>query len=204
MDESLFPEETLQTIHSVNQNLATVSRLWQKFYNTSGKSISNADLAIEVDKRFRQLKLLLSRIVKLEERARFNGYLVLQASMRDRSKAPNELLKSSNKIGFQIELYTETCYYLAFRLICVAAKIVGNPKIKSGSRGVILVRNQFIEHSEKNGGITTVSFGHVGPYGPQVKPGRTASQVNPYLDPGLYKNMEEMLTAISVGLPTIY
>lgn len=200
MDKELFPEETIKIIQDVNRGLKRVSKLWQEYYNTPGRIATSIELAMEVDKRFRQLKFLFAKLVKLEKQSRINGMLILRASVQDRSKAPNDLLNKDNKVGFQIELYTEACYYLAFRLVSLVAKITRKPVIKSGAKGIVLVRNLLIEHSDKLGGITTVSFGHVGQFGAQVKPGRVAGEENGYHDRGLYKNLEEMLTSISRGI----
>lgn len=89
----------------------------------------------------------------------------------------------------RIEIYTYSFYYLSFRVYDVLRNVT---KLGVNAPGIITVRNHLMEHPEgKDSRILSYGFGHIGPYGPIVKPGRNQNEKQIHVDKGLYFNAKE-------------
>lgn len=196
MNKEFFPSETLDIIKRVRRLFSKCMRLWS-VYVSSGKAGDNTDLAQEAAKRLKQAKYLFDRVVSLEDQSRKSVPAMFMEIRSRPDGVPQKALRKDSKIAFKTELYTESAYYHSARLVDLVHFITKDKRVKRSSKGITMVRNNLIEHSQTSKEkVTSISFGHVGPYGPQVKPARPSHQVNTYHDPGLYKNLEEMLVAI--------
>gem|GEM_PF-3660074 len=87
------------------------------------------------------------------------------------------------------EIYTYSFYYLAFRVYDILRTVA---KLGISAPGIITVRNHLMEHPEgKSSRILSDGFGHIGPQGPVVKPGRNQNEKPIHMDKGLYFNAKE-------------
>jgi hypothetical protein len=179
-------------------------RYWDKMARESVPGF-NEDLAIEVNKRLKQLAWLYKLIARRESKC-------LELTLREhrrRDRLRKELGITSGSITFQhtrdsrkidrlmfeIELYTESFYYLAHRM----SKILQHPSkplpgLQSFEcKGVRDARNKLLEHVEKKDSkIFAQSFGVGGEDGPTLKIDREPGQENLFLDKGIRTNAQEM------------
>lgn len=165
----------------------------------------NLHLAMEVQKRLEQLDYLYKKVMKrhlkcmrlvwIEQR---NLEPVMQLARETgasvRYKRSDEKIEI-NKLMFEIELLTESFYYMAFRmrqLLKHNSKPL--PELhKFECVGVRNVRNKLIEHPEEKGsGVILQSFGVGGEQGPTLKVERPAGQENIFPDAGLKANSTEI------------
>lgn len=165
----------------------------------------NLDLGIEVKKRLEQLDYLYNmimdkhtrcmRLVWREQRRRepflqrareTGGSIRIQKSDDSRE---------IDKLVFEIEVHTESLYYLAGRMRTV---LVHRSKPLPGlnsfdCEGARNVRNKLLEHAEaQDSRIFKQTFGVGGEEGPQIKVERPAGQENIFPDAGLEANATEI------------
>lgn len=96
------------------------------------------------------------------------------------------------------EIYTYSFYYLAFRVYDILRTVT---KLGISAPGIVIVRNHLMEHPEgKNSRILSYGFGHIGPNGPVVKPGRNQDEKPIHMDKGLYFNAKEFETNLLKSL----
>lgn len=179
--------------------------LFDKYYqkmvllNTPGL---NADLAQETRKRIEQLNFLYQLIN--EKQLRYfdlHWRLVGDGSLGEKIKKAggsitvvgSEEMKEMKDLMFEIELYTESFYYLAGRMYTILKKGF-LPGLKSfeciGARDV---RNKLLEHADgKQSQVYIQSFGLGGDQGPTLKIERPTGQAHIFPDAGLYANAEEI------------
>jgi len=92
------------------------------------------------------------------------------------------------------EIYTYSFYYLAFRVYDILRTVT---KLGVSAPGIVTVRNHLMEHPEgKSSRILSYGFGHIGPHGPIVKPGRNQNEKPIHMDKGLYNNAKEFQTSL--------
>lgn len=169
----------------------------------------NRDLAMEVRERLEQLDYIVERARDLEHqvglpRRKFmESYEAEQKAAVEHCREPSmaainiditeDEKQQMSKASFELQLFTETFYYFAFR----TRQILQNPKAGvlglSGfeCKGVRDVRNKLIEHVEgKDSQIFIRSFASGGLGGPIIKGPRYDGQHH-FQDAGLYTNAEE-------------
>lgn len=96
------------------------------------------------------------------------------------------------------EIFTYSFYYLAFRVYDILRTVT---KLGVSAPGIVTVRNHLMEHPEgKSSRILSYGFGHIGPYGPTVKPGRNQNEKPIHMDNGLYHNAKEFETSLLKSL----
>lgn len=197
----LFPEESINLITEVTKALQDTRKLWEHYKNTKKwKEQYFYDLANEVSKRLTQIELILNKIVEYEDISRLIGQKVLLFSLQKPTQVPSDLLNEESKITTEVELLTESFYYISFRMISTISLILDKLHIKKRSKGILFVRNLLIEHPEKTSQIYTLSFANISPTGPLIKNARSKNDKGVYQDPGLYLNIKEMLNEIKIGL----
>jgi hypothetical protein len=97
-----------------------------------------------------------------------------------------------HRMGLPIELYGETFYYFAFRLRQVLRGIEGWDTFEA--EGVRNVRNQLIEHADKDRGVMHRTFAFDIPQGFISKPfGGSPGRI---IDKGLYPNAKELVQSL--------
>jgi hypothetical protein len=95
-------------------------------------------------------------------------------------------------------IFTYSFYYLAFRVYDILRTVT---KLRVSAPGIVTVRNHLMEHPEgKSSRILSYGFGHIGPYGPTVKPGRNQNEKPIHMDKGLYHNAKEFETSLLKSL----
>lgn len=162
----------------------------------------NGDLALEVKKRLQQLDFLYANIE--DKQIRYNDLhlkMMGDGSLEKRIKAAGgyltivgcEELSEMRHLMFEIEMYTESFYYLAGRMYTILKKgfLPGLESFKCiGARDV---RNKLLEHADgKQSQIYIQSFGIGGDQGPTLKIERPQGQEMIFPDAGLYANTEEI------------
>jgi len=165
----------------------------------------NLHLAMEVEKRLEQLDYLYKKIMKKHSRCmklvwieQRNLQPVMQLARETGASVTYQRSDEKieiNKLMFEIELLTESFYYLAFRMRQLL-KHNSKPLPELNSIkcvGVRNVRNKLIEHPEEKGsGVILQSFGVGGEQGPTLKVERPAGQENIFPDAGLKANATEL------------
>ena len=162
----------------------------------------NDDLALEVKKRLEQLSFLYCKIEgkqlryfdldrkvygdgSLEQQIKNAGGPIIVVGSDERS----EMLE----LMFEIELYTESFYYLAGRMYTILKKrfLPGLETFQCvGARNV---RNKLLEHADgKESQVYVQSFGIGGDQGPTLKIKRPEGQETIFPDAGIYANAEEI------------
>lgn len=184
--------------------------------DAKGEPDFNRSLGSEVRKRLEQLDFIVSRVKQLEVEAtaafsRFRAEFEEHARIADEYDGhPNppalppltritaEEFAIRHKATFEMELLTETFYYLAGRVRTIA-KHSENPLPGLSSfecAGVRNTRNKLLEHPEgKDSKVHMLSFAWGAPRGPVVKAIRWADQAEIFPDKGLYENAEEFRTS---------
>jgi hypothetical protein len=108
-------------------------------------------------------------------------------------------LNEYSTLLFEAEYYVETFYLIAFRVREILKK-KNNGKylfheLKTfESKGVCNVRNHFIEHPEKHGGVLPQSFGIGSDVGPILKSVFTKNDQPQSMDKGMWLNIREFKT----------
>lgn len=162
----------------------------------------NADLAQETRKRIEQLNFLHLMINEKQHRYfDLHWRLIGDGSLEEKIKKAggsitvvgSEEMKEMKDLMFEIELYTESFYYLAGRMYTILKKGF-LPGLKSfeciGARDV---RNKLLEHADgKQSQVYIQSFGLGGDQGPTLKIERPTGQSHIFPDAGLYANAEEI------------
>lgn len=169
----------------------------------------NSDLAIEVRKRIEQLNYLFNMIKEKDDK-----HMKL---VWDTGSVPLDLRDFVEKAGdsdttvmaekryemkmlmFEIEMYTESFYYLAGRMRTILRNHSEPlPKLKSFEcEGARNVRNKLLEHAEgKDSRVFVQNFGIDGELGPILKAGRPEGQEDVFPDAGLYVNAKEIKSSL--------
>ena len=180
-------------------------KYWHKMA-AENRAKFNLDLASEVRKRLEQLDYLYKIIIEKGERhgelsfVEFGGDLDahkekvrLAGGLITKPKSEEQF--QMDILMFEIELFTESFYYLAHR----TKVILTNEKFPFPGLelfecvGVRDARNQLIEHPEKkkHSQVFTQNFGLIGDQGPTLKPDRPEGQENIFPDAGLEANTLE-------------
>lgn len=166
--------------------------------NSSGMTTMQNELYLEGHKRLEQIEFLLMKVKRLDTKLRKQIQIDLP-EMIGKDILNNQFFKKQNTYSSEIEIYTESIYYFSFRLLKVIQLLPNLKRVKAN--GINDVRNNLIEHPESKGSlITSFSFGHIGPNGPQVKPARGQNQIGEHLDSGLYINIAEFINNLDSSL----
>jgi hypothetical protein len=175
----------------------------------------NLDLALEVRKRIAQLQHLFNGIDGKHLR-----YMELTLREHRRMESLRRELKITGPVNiekseahlemeeliFEIELWTESFYYVAGRMRTILTNgskpLPGLDSFECvGARNV---RNHLLEHPEgRSSGIFTQSFGVGGDQGPTLKIERETGQENIFPDAGLWANAEEIRKNIEALLDRV-
>lgn len=178
-------------------------KYWDKM-NSENPANFNQDLAAEVKKRLEQSDYLYKVIMEKHSRSmellweenRFD-----LDSLREKirevggsvTKPKSKEQIEREKLIFEMELLTESFYYLAGRVRTAITKSKPFPSLESFEcEGVRNVRNKLLEHVEgKDSKVLFPSFGVGGEQGPTLKPYRPNGQENIFPDKGLEANATE-------------
>jgi len=173
--------------------------LFQKYHEKNQLKLTQFqnDFATESLRKLKQLQFLITKVRKVENKLRNHVNLSFQTQLP--GKIEWEQFSKQEKLCTEIEAYTECIYYLAFRTRCIFRTLPGLESFEATA--IRDVRNHLLEHSEhKDSLVTSVSFGHIGPHGPTVKPARPSHQSGIHIDRGLYKNLHEFLDNLCAAL----
>lgn len=191
------------------------NKYWDKM-NTEKPSKFNQDLASEVRKRLEQLDYLYKFIME-----KHDEYIKLSRKETNwdldaygdkiREQGGSRIIPESAehikkvKLGLEIEVFTESFYYLAHRTrVIFRNSIFPFPGLKSFEcEGVRNVRNKLLEHPEKEGKILVQNFGMGGGEGPTLKPIRPEGQENVFPDSGLIANTLEFKDTLEKLLDSV-
>src|SRR5262245_2398632 len=161
------------------------------------RKTAHSGLVNEAYKRLSQAEFIIDRVERLE---RSHDQLHVRGPRSATPKSDAAHIKRRASLVLEIELLTESFYYVTWRLRDVLRDHVPGFK-KFEATGVRTVRNELLEHPKDapNPGFT---WGNVLPRGPRIKPFgyetppvRRHPQDLPGKDPGLYANAQEMLNA---------
>jgi hypothetical protein len=100
-------------------------------------------------------------------------------------------VQDDSDINFEIVLFAEAFYNIAWRLLllCKKDRLPGLAKVKP--LGITRVRNELLVHPEETTGLVEGSFSmRLGGDGPTLKTNRPSTS-KAFSDPGLYVNAEE-------------
>ena len=139
----------------------------------------NLDLANEVCRRLKQLSFLCERIDSYEK------HFAL-VSIKD--------LQTYENVLFKLELYAECFYFVTWRICSILQHKTHNILAYLNTfeaKGVCDVRNQLIEHPEKESQIFMQSFMCGGDEGPVLKNARPVGDEFQIRDKGLWVNAGE-------------
>lgn len=158
----------------------------------------NTDIATHVSTKLEQLKYIYLKIAALEESN--NTRLRKIVKRLDAGKKPFKGSTSGlPKSSFELQLYAEVFYYVAWRLIKMLN--VHIPGFRSFECAEIrLVRNNLLEHPEKGGHIYVNTFISGGKSGPSIKGVRPEYQAKVFVDKGFYYNVGEFLEKMKTKL----
>jgi len=142
----------------------------------------NSNLSNEVHLRLRQLSFICEKLLHYEQ-------IVLrpESSKKERCK--------QTRLFDEGIVFAEAFYFIAWRIITTTNHYT-NPLpsirgLKDKAKGVVLIRNNFIEHPEKSKEkIFMVSYGW-GKDGPTLKNARPAGQTFDIKDRGFWINAQE-------------
>ena len=178
-------------------------KYWNKMDSENSANF-NQYLASEVRKRLEQLDYLYKVIMEKHERymelsrKEYGGDLdaykeKIRAAGGSIIKPKSEEKIQMDKLALEIEVFTESFYYLAHRTrVILRNSIFPFQGLKSFEcEGVRNVRNKLLEHPEKEGKILVQNFGMGGEQGPTLKPDRPEGQENIFPDAGLRANTLE-------------
>jgi hypothetical protein len=166
----------------------------------------NSDLALETKKRIEQLDYLYKKIDKKQSRymdlswEKYGDPISLERRIREAGgeltiTVPEEMRREMEELIFEIELFTESFYYLAGRMRTILRnQSEPLPGLKSFEcEGARNVRNKLLEHAEvRDSRVFVQSFGVGGDQGPVLKVTRPEGQEEVFPDPGLYANATEI------------
>ena len=130
----------------------------------------NKDLANEARRRLKQLEILMELIASMTVKEMNSRHINIPSD--------------------ELWMYVECFYYLAFRTRNVIKNL---PRLGSfDCSGIRNVRNQLLEHPEKNNSkMLTESFSWGKASGPVIKARRKEKEVRIFPDVGLYENYLE-------------
>ena len=196
-----------------------VSALFARYSHGLGKDPKfNRDLAAEVSERLNQLEYLVAHARELEEiltgpikriQAEYRGRLEdAKARGIDPQNVPPpqvsafmtpQIIQRDQRIQFELRLFTEAFYYFAGRIRTIfhnkAFPMPGMTRFDC--RGVTIVRNKLLEHSEgRDAQVSMQSFACGGPQGPVLKAMRYTGQEDIFPDKGLYVNAAEFVAEL--------
>lgn len=155
------------------------------------------DRGCELRKRLKQLSRLSEKIIsidsattaRLEQIGKLHEQAIASGKAAD---IPREWFCENLIQEEDLELYTETFYYLAFRARTLIRSFPGLSSFEA--KGIRDVRNHLLEHPEGNSsGVHINSFAHGGVCGPVIKGLRYDHQADLHKDRGLYVNLEEFI-----------
>lgn len=181
-------------------------------YNDKNQTESfNKDLASEGRRRIIQLNYIIDKVQQTDEEidrisqrhqksfgdwiryVHENGLDFSTTPAPKEIKMTKEEFDQHNKLTFELELFTEQFYYIAFRLRGIIRYLPGLRKFESP--GMRDVRNKLIEHPDKDKDsqvfIQSFQYGNK-EIGPVIKGIRYSDQVSIFPDNGLYTNAREL------------
>ena len=180
----------------------SIKAFQQYIQDWQGKESFPAYQADEAFRRLRQLKLIYSKILALEEKyltsainrfGKLSSFLQGQRQPQLHHNALDEhkmMAKMMADESDELQMYTETFYFFAWR---ARNSIITLPNLKNfDPTGINRVRNNLIEHPEQIG-VYQQAFGFGGPNGPILKNARHKGFEHLYQDKGLYLNAAEFL-----------
>lgn len=191
-----------------NKCISLFDKLYVQLDKSNAKEF-NRDAGIEVRKRLQQLNFLIDKVYELQIEGAgiqhrhgiaFSSYMEYASANNvdiTKVKVPDEIymspkeVKRLNEICFELEVNTESFYYLAGRLRALLKH--GFTVLKNFEAvGVRNVRNKLLEHTEGNDSkISIVSFAWGNSCGPVVRAIRYKEQLDVFPDGGLFLNAEE-------------
>ncbi len=154
----------------------------------------------EVDTAARELIAEVSRRLEHMQFALIEIELISKKMVEDIKNDTGETLSKFDKEyekkiweqWNQLEFFLEAFYYQTFRCAKCIEQLPGLGSFKGKYRGVTIIRNHLIEHSE-NSGMTAYSISTGGKEGPKYKNIRQAWHSQDHIDSGLYVNLSEFL-----------
>lgn len=146
--------------------------------------------AMEASKRLRQLQWIIEKVISLCAHSTEQHLQMMQMLATKPLTDPYYQHHGLAQIELldQIEIHTETFYWISHRTSAVLREMPGLRSFKAA--GARDVRNWLLEHVEKPGGSTTVGFGWGGSNGPMM-----ATNI-PGKDKGLYANAGEFFLEV--------
>lgn len=184
--------------NNVDIDFLLIRKLLRKYQNTHQSTVTTikSHFMVEVIRKVEQVKFLISKVKSTEKKLRYNlDYKNPQMMPGETRPINKRQYNIEERLGREIQVYTESCYYFAWRLIVVVRLLLG--KKSFDVKCIRDIRNLLIEHPEKgNSMITSQSFGYIGPNGPVVKPARNSFESKVVLDKGLYLNIKELTEKI--------
>jgi hypothetical protein len=170
--------------------------------NEGTRNLAREDLASEVDERLHQLAFIIQQLNDID--AQF-GQLVMVEKINESGEKEyyNAMFERDEHLRFVMRLLTESFYYFAFRIRQILQnKIHKFPHMGSfNPTGVIIVRNQLIEHPEGSGSlIFNRTFMWSKETGMHLKTGRQEWESNEFIDAGMKANANEFCEKLNQSL----
>jgi hypothetical protein len=162
----------------------------------------NEDLWTEANKRLKQLEWLYEHIFRKHSKCQelhWRENRRMERLRKDRQLTSRSIIvpqssdsRKASRLMFEIEMLTESFYYLAGRMRTLLRK-GPLPGLKSFEcEGARNVRNKLLEHPEKESQVFLQSFGVGGDKGPTLKVERPKGQERIFPDAGLWANAAEI------------
>lgn len=173
------------------------------------------DIANEVEKRLRQLDYLYKIIMEKHEKIMrlISKEYFFEQNLRKKLQMPggtitipkSEETYEKENLFFEVELLTESFYYIAGRMRTAIRKSKSLPGLETFEcEGARNVRNKLLEHAEgKDSGVLTQSFGVGGEEGPTLKAARQKEQEEIFPDAGLESNALEIKNNLETLLDNV-
>ena len=181
-------------ITSLRRAFREARRLFGRYrHQRRGADADRSNLIAEAHKRLEQLEWLVLRISTLQTRDGRNDRWTFKPGISDAiARTEHERRgRQRRRLGFEIELLSESFYYLAWRLRQIVVRLPGFKSL--GATGIRDVRNHLLEHPEKFSKALNPNFmyGLDLPNGPVLKPfGARQGAIH---DRGLYANASELI-----------
>ncbi|OGM10985.1 hypothetical protein A2Z22_03910 [Candidatus Woesebacteria bacterium RBG_16_34_12] len=155
------------------------------------------DLAIEARKRLTASDRYVKRIYRLDTKV--SNFPSEYFSKYAPKQAPKRVIQQNKYDLRNLEEFTEYFYYTSHRFIKIVSKLPLIGKINNA--GILNVRNNLLEHSDKEKSrILINSFSCGGINGPVIKGPRYSHQINKHRDPGVFPNAIKLKQILKIRL----
>lgn len=143
----------------------------------------NSNLSNEVHARLNQISFICEKILYYEKNVTC-------------PTSPKENRRKLTRLFDEGIVFAEAFYFFVWRIICIASDktepLPGLKGLKKKAKGVVIVRNCFIEHPENTKEkIFMISYGWDKENGPKLKVARPAGQTFTIKDRGFWINAQE-------------